>query len=66
MSTQWDLRTFESRVSAEMAVRFGLSWADACGDREPLEMAMSDGQSPEEFVSWFAEKYGLAPVQTTW
>lgn len=35
------------------------SWADLCGDREPLESGFDVGQTPREFVHWFAEKYDL-------
>lgn len=39
--------------------RTGCTWADLCGDTDPWEQAFKDGHSPEEFVSWWIEKYGL-------
>jgi hypothetical protein len=56
------LETFEQQVSAEMERLYGLSWAMACGDREPLERALEDGEEPGEFVERFAEKYDLIPL----
>lgn len=35
-------------------------WQDLCGDHEPLERGHEAGQTPMEFVRWFAEKYDLA------
>jgi hypothetical protein len=57
-----DLETFRQQVSDELNRRYGLTWADACGDREPLERALADGEEPPEFVERFGQKYDLTPV----
>jgi hypothetical protein len=57
------LDEYEARVSAIMAKRYGLTWDDASGDHEPLERALDDEQAPDEFVEWFAEKYGLERIE---
>lgn len=36
-----------------------LSVADAGIDEEQLSRAWADGETPEAFVAWFAEKYDL-------
>lgn len=41
------------------------SWQDLSGDPEPLAGGYEAGQTPMEFVRWFAEKYDLAWVDTT-
>ena len=53
---------YESAVSRAMLARYGITWADAAGDREPLERALEMSESPEAFVRWWGEKYDLAPV----
>lgn len=46
-------------VSRLMLARYGLDWADACGDVEPVERAWRDGEAADAFVEWWAGKYGL-------
>lgn len=46
-------------VSRLMLARYGLGWADACGDVEPVERAWRDGETAEAFVEWWAGKYAL-------
>lgn len=35
------------------------SWQDLCGDEPPLRRAFEAGDTPLEFVKWWAEKYDL-------
>lgn len=56
------LMKYGEQVSSEFMRTYGISWADASGDSEPLEAAMRTVQSPAEFVQWWGEKYGLVPV----
>ena len=44
-------------VSAAMLKRWGITAEDAGWGSEDYEL--SDGQSPEEFVEWYGEKYDL-------
>jgi hypothetical protein len=53
--------SYERAVSDAMLKLYGLTWADACGDTEPLTRAQADGWTPEQFVQWFGEKYDLEP-----
>lgn len=41
---------------------YGASWADLCGDDEPLRNAYEGNESPSDFVEWWADKYNLDPV----
>lgn len=54
-----DLQTFRCRVDVLMKPAYGIDWQDACGDDDPLARAIAGGESPEEFVAWWAKKYGL-------
>lgn len=53
------LIAFRSAVDAVMKPAYGIDWKDTCGDAGPLERALAAGETPEEFVRWWAEKYGL-------
>lgn len=53
---------YRDEVSVAMIKKYGISWADACGDSEPLEAAMEEKQTPQEFVDWWGDKYDLDPV----
>jgi len=39
--------------------RTSCTWLDLCGDEEPWVAAYEHGDEPNEFVSWWIEKYGL-------
>lgn len=56
------LTTYRRAVDAALLTGYGLTWQDACGDAAPLEQALSDGLTPEEFAAAFAEKYDLTPA----
>jgi hypothetical protein len=53
---------YRAAVSEAMQRTFGISWHEASGDQEPLDRAQAGGQSPQEFVDWWGEKYDLEPV----
>lgn len=50
---------YRTEVSRLLERDYCLTWADACGDDEPLMRARDDGESPEEFVAWLGRKYDL-------
>jgi len=50
---------WEDDVEALCKQKLGCTWDDLCGDPEPLERAFSAGQTAEEFVLAWAEKYDL-------
>ncbi|HEY4320717.1 MAG TPA: hypothetical protein VGM77_05995 [Gemmatimonadales bacterium] len=52
-------QSYLAEVSAEMQRRYALTWADACGDDQPLSRAREAGRTPVEFVAWWGEKYQL-------
>lgn len=54
-----EIKEYTEEVSKEMERVYGITWADACGDKEPLEQALQDGVIPELFVEWWGEKYDL-------
>lgn len=56
------VREYERRITREMVLEYGITWADACGDFEPLAAAIEAGQSPGEFVQRWGEKYDLIPI----
>jgi hypothetical protein len=55
------LQHYAREVSALMHRQYAITWDDAAGDLQPLDNALADGLSPEEFVARFAEKYDLTP-----
>lgn len=64
MNRNPSISNYEAAVSAAMRATYGISWRDACGDAEPLQCALHDGLSPEEFVHWWGEHYDLSPVRS--
>jgi hypothetical protein len=57
-----DVHRFASEVSAIMKRSYAITWEDAAGDLQPLENALADGLSAQEFVDRYAAKYGLRPL----
>lgn len=53
---------FKADVDRLMKASYGIDWHDACGDPDPIERAIENGESPEEFVDWWAEKTGLTTI----
>ena len=53
---------FLFRVDAFLVRRYGITWADACGDAEPIERAAREGESPEQWAEDWGLKYDLDPV----
>lgn len=60
-----ELEQYRAVVSRLMQAKYGVTWADACGDLEPLEQALADRELPEDFVERYATKYDLDPI-TMW
>jgi hypothetical protein len=48
-----------AEVDALCMTHLACSWADLCGDIAPLQLAFDAGESPAQFVLWWAEKYDL-------
>lgn len=55
-------KQFLARVDSFMVKRYGITWADACGDREDIERAARDREQPEEWAEAWAIKYDLEPI----
>lgn len=53
------LADWTRRVDALCREHLACDWHDLSGDHEPLESGYEAGQTPMEFVRWFAEKYDL-------
>ena len=53
------ITTWKRRVNALMKRDYAIDTDDAGIDDEELARHFADGSSPEDFVSWFAEKYDL-------
>jgi hypothetical protein len=62
MAHQLTLPEYEAAVSTEMKRRFGITWADACGDPQPLTAALRNGETPVEFVAWWGDRYELEEI----
>jgi hypothetical protein len=45
---------------------YGITWNDASGDSERLEIAIRDGIPPDQFARQFGEKYDLQPRIASW
>ena len=50
---------WSGEVDALCLRHLACTWRDLCGDREPLERSFEDGDTPLQFVRWWAEKYDL-------
>ncbi len=48
-----------AQVDAVCTTHLACSWKDLCGETEPLHAAFDAGESPVQFVLWWAEKYDL-------
>ena len=53
------ITTWKRHVDALMKRDYAIDTADAGIDDEELGRHFADGGTPEDFVSWFAEKYDL-------
>ena len=54
---------WKSKVDIEFLRRTNCDWSDLCGETVPLIDAYKEGKSPEDFVTWYIEKYDLAENQ---
>ena len=63
MELKMQLKKFKSSVSMLMKKEYGLDWDDACGELEPLENAIDGGETPRQFVDWWATKYDMTPLE---
>lgn len=57
--------TFENwieRANELLMQNYGISLADAGADEGDLRRDWSAGETPEEFIEWYAGKYDLAPA----
>lgn len=50
---------YKQSVDSHCLKHLGTSWADLCGDEEPLKSAFDDGESPSSFVHGWAKRYDL-------
>lgn len=55
-------KQFLARVDRFLVKRYGITWADACGDPEPIERALAEGESPEDWAEAWAIKADLEPI----
>lgn len=54
---------YRDAVSDEMEKRYGITWVEAGDDTELLNRMRKQGIFPKEFVTWFAKKCDLTPVE---
>lgn len=66
MARALTLPEYEEAVTIEMKKRYGITWEDACGDAEPLTAALRYGESPEEFVARWGDRYDLEEINRRW
>lgn len=55
-----DFDRWASEVDELCRVHLYCSWAELCGDLPPLQTAYASGETPGQFVRWWADKYDLA------
>jgi len=55
--------TWKGEVDALFKSKTGCTWADLCGDEEPLSTGYQSGETPAEFVSFYVEKYDLTTAE---
>jgi hypothetical protein len=53
---------WKKQVNNLFVERVCADWVDLCGDNEPLQKAHERGEAPNEFVSWWIEKYDLVVI----
>jgi hypothetical protein len=66
MAHELTLQDYAAAVSAEMNRRYGITWADACGDPQPLTVALRSGDTPEDFVARWGDRYELEEITSRW
>ncbi len=49
-------------VDSLMEETYGIDTGDAGIDPDLIATAQEEGQSPEDFVLWFGERYNLTPL----
>lgn len=54
---------WKGEVDALCVKHLCCTWADLAGDPDPLERSFASGETPEQFVQWWAEKHGLTWVK---
>lgn len=60
--TTYDFNVWTLAVDSLCRKKLACSWADLCGEQQPLCDGFSAGMSPLEFVDWWADKYDLTLV----
>jgi hypothetical protein len=53
-----------SEVDTLCRHHLGCGWHDLCGEEPPLRRAFGAGDTPVEFVKWWAEKYDLCLLRS--
>jgi len=54
-----DYEKWFAEVERLLNEKTACTWADLCGEDEPVRDAHARGDSPRQFVNWYCEKYGL-------
>ncbi len=57
--------TYCTHIDEACVELWGATWADLCGDLEPLQRAHANGETPYEFAEYWGAKYNLDP-KSTW
>ena len=56
------VKDYQAKVDAIMKKKYGITWADACGEEEPLRRAITNKVPAQQFVDDYGEKYDLIPL----
>lgn len=59
-STKMTLEEFAAEVDVISKKRFGLVYTDEQGTDNALTSAFENNETPNEFVTWWGDKYGLS------
>jgi hypothetical protein len=57
------LEEWKAEVDRLLDEETGCSWADLCGDEEPLKTSYLAGETPQQFVNMYCEKNGLWDIR---
>jgi len=58
------IKEFKADVEQIFNDKYGIN-PDDCADDQVIEDAYENGETPEEFVEWVAEKYDLTDINET-
>ncbi len=57
------IKAWRKEVDRLLSEQTGCTWADLCGDEEPVKASYLAGETPQQFVSAYVEKNDLWDIR---